>query len=61
MFVAIVRGIVAFGAEGLVIGPPALAVRVAMQDIWRQGTAAGASDAAPARGDSEEQRPQPLL
>lgn len=49
VFVAIVGGLVAFGAPGVVIGPLVLAVTVAIVEIWRDRTrGGGAADAAPA-------------
>ncbi len=48
VFVAIVGGLAAFGAPGVVIGPLVLAVTVAIVEIWRDRTRAGrAADAAP--------------
>lgn len=49
VFIAIVGGLLVFGASGLVLGPLVLAVTVAALDIWRDRTAAGgAADAPPA-------------
>jgi predicted PurR-regulated permease PerM len=51
VFVAIVGGLVAFGAPGVVIGPLVLALTVALLEIWRDRTRFGrAADAAPAGG-----------
>lgn len=48
VFIAIVGGLLVFGASGLVLGPLVLAVTVAVMDIWLDRTAAGrAADAAP--------------
>lgn len=43
VFIAIVGGLALFGAAGLVLGPVALAVTVALVDIWRRRTAGGRS------------------
>jgi predicted PurR-regulated permease PerM len=49
VFIAIVGGLLVFGASGLVLGPLVLAVTVGVMDIWRERTSAGqAADAAPA-------------
>ena len=46
VFVAIVGGILLFGASGLILGPVALAVTHALFDVWRRRTAGGrAADA----------------
>ena len=46
VFVAIVGGILLFGASGLILGPVALAVTLALFDVWRRRTAGGrAADA----------------
>jgi len=48
VFVAIVGGLVAFGAPGVVIGPLVLAVTAAIVEIWHDRTRSGrAADAAP--------------
>ena len=41
VFIAIVGGIMLFGAAGLILGPVALAVTVALVDVWRRRTAGG--------------------
>ncbi len=41
VFIAIVGGLAVFGAAGVVLGPVALAVAVALVDIWRRRTAGG--------------------
>jgi predicted PurR-regulated permease PerM len=40
-FVAIVGGVVVFGASGLVLGPLVMAITMALIDIWRRRTAGG--------------------
>lgn len=48
VFFAIVGGVLLFGASGLILGPVALAVTVALLDIWRQRTTGGgAADSTP--------------
>jgi predicted PurR-regulated permease PerM len=37
-FVAVVGGVVAFGAAGLVLGPVAVAIAQALVEIWRRRT-----------------------
>jgi predicted PurR-regulated permease PerM len=61
VFIAVIGGLVAFGAAGLILGPVVLAIAVALADVWRQrlsdGTAAevgvdaenAAPEAVPAR------------
>lgn len=41
VFIAIVGGILLFGGSGLILGPVALAVTVALVDVWRRRTAGG--------------------
>ena len=41
VFIAIVGGILLLGSAGLILGPPTLAVTVALVDIWRRRTAQG--------------------
>jgi len=41
VFLAIVGGLIVFGAAGLVLGPVILALAVALVDIWRRRTAGG--------------------
>ena len=41
VFFAILGGVLLFGASGLILGPVALAVTVALLDVWRQRTVAG--------------------
>lgn len=48
VFIAIVGGLLAFGASGLVLGPLVLAVAIAALEIWRERTAAGHAADAPA-------------
>lgn len=48
VFIAIVGGLLAFGASGLVLGPLVLAVAIAAVEIWRERTAAGQAADAPA-------------
>ena len=48
VFIAIVGGLLVFGASGLVLGPVVLAITIAAMEIWRDRTAAGQSaDTAP--------------
>jgi predicted PurR-regulated permease PerM len=47
-FIAIVGGLFAFGASGLVLGPLVLAVALAALEIWHERTAAGQAADAPA-------------
>jgi predicted PurR-regulated permease PerM len=47
-FIAIVGGLFAFGASGLVLGPVVLAVALAAMEIWHERTAAGQAADAPA-------------
>jgi predicted PurR-regulated permease PerM len=39
VFVAIVGGLILFGAAGLILGPVILAVAVALVEVWRRRTA----------------------
>jgi predicted PurR-regulated permease PerM len=41
VFIAIVGGIPLLGSAGVILGPVALAVTVALVDIWRRRTAGG--------------------
>jgi predicted PurR-regulated permease PerM len=41
VFIAIVGGVALFGGSGLILGPVALAVTVALVDVWRRRTAGG--------------------
>lgn len=41
VFIAVVGGLVLFGASGVILGPVALAVTVALVDVWRRRTAGG--------------------
>jgi predicted PurR-regulated permease PerM len=41
VFIAIVGGVILFGGSGLILGPVALAVTVALVDVWRRRTAGG--------------------
>lgn len=41
VFVAVVGGLLLFGTSGLILGPVALAVTVALFDVWRRRTAGG--------------------
>jgi predicted PurR-regulated permease PerM len=41
IFVAIVGGLAAFGMSGLILGPVAVAIAVALIDIWKRRTAGG--------------------
>ena len=41
VFVAIVGGLIAFGASGLILGPVIVAVTLALIDVWRLRTAGG--------------------
>ena len=41
VFVALLGGLTLFGASGLILGPVALAVTVALLDVWRRRTADG--------------------
>lgn len=41
VFLAIVGGLIVFGAAGLVLGPVVLALAAALVDIWRRRTAGG--------------------
>jgi predicted PurR-regulated permease PerM len=41
LFLALVGGLVGFGAASLVLGPMALAITLALVDIWRTRTAHG--------------------
>jgi predicted PurR-regulated permease PerM len=41
VFVAIVGGLAAFGAAGVILGPAIFAVTVALFDVWRRRTAFG--------------------
>ena len=41
VFIAIVGGIMLFGGSGLILGPVALALTVALVDVWRRRTAGG--------------------
>jgi predicted PurR-regulated permease PerM len=41
VFIAILGGLLLFGASGLILGPIVLAVTLAVIDIWRERTAAG--------------------
>jgi predicted PurR-regulated permease PerM len=41
VFIAIVGGILLFGSAGVILGPVALAVTVALVEIWRRRTAGG--------------------
>jgi predicted PurR-regulated permease PerM len=50
IFIAIVGGLLLFGASGLVIGPVVLAVTLAVVDIWRDRTAAGRAADTPTAG-----------
>lgn len=36
VFIAVIGGLVAFGAAGVVLGPVVLAITVALADVWRQ-------------------------
>lgn len=47
VFIAIVGGLLMFGASGLVLGPGVLAITIAAMDIWHERTAAGQSADAP--------------
>jgi predicted PurR-regulated permease PerM len=50
VFIAIVGGILLFGAAGLILGPVALAVTVALVDVWRRRTAGGRAAEAGVKG-----------
>jgi len=50
VFIAIVGGIMLFGAAGLILGPVALAVTVALVDVWRRRTAGGRAAEAGVKG-----------
>jgi predicted PurR-regulated permease PerM len=41
VFIAIVGGVIMFGAAGLILGPVLLAVAVALVDVWQRRTAQG--------------------
>jgi predicted PurR-regulated permease PerM len=41
VFIAIVGGVALFGGSGLILGPVALALTVALVDVWRRRTAGG--------------------
>jgi predicted PurR-regulated permease PerM len=41
VFIAVLGGLFAFGATGVVLGPLILAVAIALIDIWRRRMAAG--------------------
>jgi len=41
VFIAIVGGLAAFGAAGVVLGPVVFAVTDALLDVWRRRTAGG--------------------
>jgi predicted PurR-regulated permease PerM len=41
VFIAIVGGLIVFGASGLVLGPLVLAMTLVLLDIWRWRTARG--------------------
>lgn len=48
VFIAVVGGILLFGASGLILGPVALAITAALFDVWRRRTAGGrAADTEP--------------
>jgi predicted PurR-regulated permease PerM len=36
VFVAVVGGVITFGASGVILGPVVLAVMMALLDIWRE-------------------------
>ncbi len=38
IFIAIMGGLVAFGAAGLIVGPVVLAITLALLQVWRQHT-----------------------
>jgi predicted PurR-regulated permease PerM len=44
VFIAIVGGLMLFGAAGVILGPVALAVTVALVEVWRRRTAVGWAD-----------------
>lgn len=47
VFIAIVGGVFLFGASGLILGPVALALTIALLDLWKRRTSeGGAADAA---------------
>ena len=41
VFIAIVGGLALFGASGVILGPVALAITIALVDVWRRRTASG--------------------
>jgi predicted PurR-regulated permease PerM len=49
VFLAVLGGLAAFGAAGLVLGPMALALTVALVDIWRRRMAGGRAAEVPGR------------
>lgn len=52
VFIAIIGGIMLFGAAGLILGPVALALTVALVDVWRRRTAGGRAAEAGVEGAS---------
>lgn len=47
VFIAVVGGVVVFGGSGVVLGPVALAVMVALRDVWRQRGVSAQTDMPP--------------
>jgi predicted PurR-regulated permease PerM len=43
VFIAIVGGLILFGASGLILGPVVLAVTIALVEVWRRRTRFGQS------------------
>jgi predicted PurR-regulated permease PerM len=41
VFFAVLGGVFVFGASGIILGPLALALTVALLEVWRQRTAEG--------------------
>jgi predicted PurR-regulated permease PerM len=50
VFIAIIGGLILFGAAGLILGPVALALTVALVDVWRRRTAGGRAAEAGVKG-----------
>lgn len=50
VFIAVVGGVLLFGAAGIILGPVALAVTVALVDVWRRRTAGGRTAEAGVKG-----------
>ncbi|RYF73183.1 MAG: AI-2E family transporter, partial [Comamonadaceae bacterium] len=53
MFIAIVGGLVVFGAAGLVLGPVVLAAAIVLLEIWRERTAGAGGSRRYLRSDAQ--------